>query len=474
MCVHKALECLCEVSTLCVPTELFDPVVVSRLPIKNLQGSKQKRRETTTNMSSLTDEARLTAECLCKQHHFTATVPSTSLPISATTCHCNSCRRVTGALYSIDAPWPGDFEAIRQSRLHWYDFSANLKILFCGTCSAPLFWESPTRDAHGLETGRTFTVFVGALANNEGAAPMQQALLLEVGCHMFVGDTRDGGASLWMRRMNGEQRPPVPRFAQAKSDNEQQLAWDWPGGTEAATHPGQQQQDEVPVRCHCGGVDLVFLRREAEEDLRALPADELPHFVDPDSRKYVVVSDACNSCRVSFGADFSHQAFVWLRHLSFAARQQQNEAAAPTEDPSRAFPQTFDDLYAAVQEGDDDNNNNNNKDARMGTLAVYGSSEGVKRYFCSRCSACVLYVDEDRPTPVVDLAIGLVRAHEGARAERSFAWRLEARVPHGEDVADGWRGAWLRAVEAGVETYRDERSRVGDGGVHPDVSKGSS
>lgn len=391
----------------------------------------------------------LTAECLCKTHKFTTTVPHTALPLQATTCHCDSCRRFTGALYSIDAPWAGDPETIRQSTLQWYDFSANLKILFCGTCSAPMFWDSPKRDPDtGASVGRKFTVFVGALSNDSGAGRKDGQGLVEVGTHMFIGDTKDGGASMWMRGMNGEQAVPVKRFKEMKHESEE-LAGDWPGAEYLAEAQKQEAQDEVPIRCHCGGVDLVFLRKEAEREWTAKEASELPRIVDPVSRKYVAGLDACDSCRLSFGSDFASWTFLFLRHIGFPTGKEEassNDDGSGNNDASPKFPETLQDLYTAVSEG------------KMGTLAVYRSSGHIKRYFCSRCSASVFYTGENRKNPnIVDLTLGVLHADEGARAESSFHWRLGGPMQHRQDMADGWRGTWLEAVEAEAESWRKER-----------------
>lgn len=398
-------------------------------------------------MASQSDDVSMTAECLCKTHKFTTTVPRTALPLKATTCHCDSCRRFTGALYSIDAPWSGDPATIRASTLARYDFSQNLKILFCGTCSAPLFWESPRRDAStGAAVGRKFTVFVGALSND---APTG---LVEVGCHMFVGDTRDGGASMWMRWMNGGGAPPVKRFAEMKYESEE-LAEDWPGaGMAGAAEDGEKE--EIPIRCHCGGVDLVFLRAQAEREFTANRADELPRVVDPVSRKYVAGFDACNSCRSSFGSDFFNWAFVFLRHIGYPSGRDLGEESGGG---SPGFPQTLQDLHAAVSSSQELKASSRQTDPRLGTLAVYRSSEGVKRYFCSRCSACVFYAADGKHRDMVDVAIGVLRADEGARAERSFKWLLGGPLQHRDDIAGGWRATWLKAVEAEAEAWRKER-----------------
>lgn len=405
-----------------------------------------------THVKTPNDDVPLTAQCLCKAHKFTIIVPRTSLPLKATTCHCDSCRRFTGALYTIDAPWHGDFETIRQSTLKWYDFSPNLNILFCGACSSPMFWDSPLRDAEtGGVIGRKFTVFVGALSN-EGPED-----LVEVGAHMFIGDTRDGGASMWMRGMNGDKAPLVRRFKGMKHESEE-LAEDWPGFvTKRNRLPGQEKQDEVPVRCHCGGVDLVFLRQEAEREFTAKKADDLPRLVDPVSRKYVAGLDACDSCRLSLGTDFSSWASVFLRHIAFPASKGQPEGPGDGRIPGPGFPPTLQDLHAAVSGWSPPLPPPGGKDARLGTLEAYRSSEGVTRYYCSHCSACVLYTDEGKHADAVDLAIGVVHAEEGARAEECFQWRPGGPIRHGDDMAGGWRGTWLKAVEDEEEAWRKAR-----------------
>lgn len=141
------------------------------------------------------DTAQITAQCLCKEHTFTATVPPSSLPLRASACHCNSCRRSTGAMYSIDAPWPGDPGVIGASTLKAYDFSPRIKLLFCGTCSSTMFWGPPAATPAGE---REYGVFTGALLN-EG--PKGLVRLVE---HIFVEDTVDGGATPWLRAPNGD------------------------------------------------------------------------------------------------------------------------------------------------------------------------------------------------------------------------------------------------------------------------------
>ncbi|KAJ4418331.1 hypothetical protein N0V82_005612 [Gnomoniopsis sp. IMI 355080] len=375
------------------------------------------------------DKIQITAQCLCEAHIFTATVVRSSLPLKASACHCNSCRHLTGAFYSIDVPWPGDHDAIRNSTLKKYDFSERLKVLFCGVCSSTMFWEQPD-DAKRVQYG----VFTGVILND---GPENLVRLTD---HIFVADTLDGGATPWLQKPNGD-GTIVKRWEQ-RAEKSAELSHDWPG--KVLPDAGWKRSVlEIPIRCHCRGVDLVFRQAEAlEENTSKQPAD-LSRYVDPVSRKPVAGMDACNSCRTSFGVDFFSWAFVFLRHVGFPVQ-------GPKSENSPSFPTTLNDLYAAVVAEEHE------KDPRLGTLSVHGSSDGVNRYFCSRCSACVFYA-ADKRHDVVNIAMGLLDSPQGTRAEETFLWLLGGPIQHRDDVMGGWREGWIKAVEADYEAWRVER-----------------
>lgn len=91
----------------------------------------------TNNIDSMAstsqDPVTLTAECLCKAHIFTTDVSKSQLPIKVSTCHCTSCRHLTGALYSSNAPWPGEREEVVNSGLKVYRFSEKIDVS-CFVC----------------------------------------------------------------------------------------------------------------------------------------------------------------------------------------------------------------------------------------------------------------------------------------------------------------------------------------------------
>ncbi|KAF2181334.1 hypothetical protein K469DRAFT_671473 [Zopfia rhizophila CBS 207.26] len=343
-------------------------------------------------MTSDPDTVTITAHCLCKAHNFTTSVPKSKLPLPAYACHCNSCRHVTGALYLIDSEWPEPRKNVDTSGLRKYAFSSRIKVLFCGTCSTPLFIED-TAEPHHLGA------FTGALKNNQGD-------LVKLVHHIFVGDTLDGDA--------------------------QEYNWDWPPASSLKGLSGKAEYDSVQVRCKCGGVDLVMHRGNYEGKER----EELPWFIDPTTHRPIASFDACDSCRLQSGIDIFHWTFAELKNLSYSS----NLAAE-----GKVFPKNTTDLRAAVDA----------QDPLMGTLTYYASSPDVQRYFCKNCSACVFYAVDSRPD-IVDVALGLLDAPDGARAEGFVLW-LFGKLVWVEDTKGGWREDLMKRIEKESEHWRIER-----------------
>ncbi|GAW13725.1 hypothetical protein ANO14919_031140 [Xylariales sp. No.14919] len=364
------------------------------------------------------ETVELVAHCLCQAQRFTAQVPRSTLPLSAIYCHCTSCRRVTGAMYSTYVPWPGDQDAIRSASLRRYVFSEPITILSCGTCSSTMFAETILADGgpprYGVQTGVLTNVDIPNLIN--------------ISHHVFVDDTLDGGATPWLCAANSDgTRPRLWRGARG-AEEYASTAHHWPvGDTGSDSLPS-----EIPVRCHCGGVDLVL--RQPVTDFAAKKRSELPWFVDPTSNKLAGGFDACDSCRLSSGVDIFHWTFVLLRHLAFPPK------LGPT-----GFPASSTELKNAVAATD--------RDSRWGTLTFYESSPDVQRYFCSRCSACVFYATDSRPD-LVDLAIGLLATKNGSRVEELVSWDFGGRMVWRQDVAGGWRQSFIENAEAEADRWR--------------------
>ncbi|PSN69382.1 hypothetical protein BS50DRAFT_572530 [Corynespora cassiicola Philippines] len=355
------------------------------------------------------DTATITSHCLCKAHIFKADVPRSSLPLIASVCHCTSCRHSTGALYTSEAPWPMPASKVDTSTLKSFAFSDTSNILFCGTCSTPIFWSFPT------DPDADLIVLTGTLQNDA-------CDLVKIERQIFVGDTLDGGASPWLRAPNadGEQ---VKRYEGYGGE----LGWEWPPAS-ALTGYEARGQASVPVHCKCRGVDFVMHAGSYAGKGR----EEVPWYVDPVTHKNVANFDACDSCRLWSGIDLFHWTFTSMEHLTFK--------------DGKPFPKDKSGLKALVDA----------RDPSVGTLRYYASSPDVQRYFCGNCSASVIYAVDTRPT-VIDIAVGLIGADDGARAEGFLSWDFGGRVGHRRDVEGGWREGLAERVEKESEEWRIAR-----------------
>lgn len=217
-------------------------------------------------------------------------------------------------------------------------------------------------------------------------APRQAGRLLRLARHIWVADTVDGGASAWLRRPNADGKE-IPRYRERLGE---ELPWDWPQASSLAELEGKQEQEALPVWCHCRGIELRLRRG----DYASREREQLPWFVDPTTDRLLAGFDACDSCRLQVGCDI-----VELANIAQA--------------DGGALPKTTAELQAAVDAGD----------PAVGTLAYYRSSPDVRRYFCRVCSASAFYACDDRPE-IVDVAVGLLEAPDGARAEGLLSWGL--------------------------------------------------
>ncbi|WPH01366.1 Hypothetical protein R9X50_00420800 [Acrodontium crateriforme] len=370
-------------------------------------------------MATNTKDIELVAQCLCKSNTFTTQVSQSSLPLEATFCHCDSCRHLTGAMQSSSVPWPGPTEPIEGSNLAQYEVSEKLTLFFCKTCSSPMFcrWH----DMQDKTT--TYHVPTGALSNNNVPS------MIRVQRHMFVSDARDGGSAVWLQKLD-DSETQIPCWEGWPSRSEQVD----PRNMDIAEKPSV---DDVPVYCHCKGVNLVFRSGAAKAEFSNTAKDKLPWFVDPENYRLLASFDACDSCRISTGADVFNWCFTLLRHLDFpsSADQLSEQGQFPNNTPA---------LKTAVIA--------NNRDPRLGTLTYYSSSPNVQRYFCSKCSATVFYAVDSRPD-MVDLAIGLLQANDGARAEGALTWGLGMMVWDG-DVKGGWRESFVDIIKNNAVDWR--------------------
>lgn len=136
---------------------------------------------------------------------------------------------------------------------------------------------------------------------------------------------------------------------------------------------------ELLAQCHCGGVSFKISR--PREDFINSPNSQ--GWIHPsDSTKWLACLDICDDCRLVNGTHVIGWMFVPLDHIS---------PSPPT-------------------------------DLMIGSSKSFRSTPNVLRTFCGTCGATVFYSCKERPT-VVDIAVGLLRAPEGAMAENWAVWR---------------------------------------------------
>ncbi|KAH7361300.1 Mss4-like protein [Pyrenochaeta sp. MPI-SDFR-AT-0127] len=361
------------------------------------------------------DSITLTAHCLCKANVFKTDVPRSKLPLPAYVCHCDSCRHVTGAMYMADVRWPEPRAAVDISNLKPFPFSPRMDLLFCPTCSTPIFWASRQ------DQTRLLGVLTGALSN-------EKETLIKFVDQSFVGDTLDGGASVWMFHPNHD-GSEMKRFRLGSDDeNAEELPQQWPSPSELTGYE-LTKEDAIPIRCKCRGVDYVLHRGDYSKTNK----EDLPFNIDPQTYKLVAEFCGCDSCRLQSGVDVFHWTFAEMKHISFRNNQ--------------PFPTHSTDLKKMIDA----------RDPNVGTLTYYISSPGVERYFCSNCSACIFYSWQERPE-ILDIAIGVLEASDGARAEGLLSWTFGARIDFREDGDGGWRQNLFDKVEKEGEEYRIERA----------------
>lgn len=265
-------------------------------------------------------------------------------------------------------------------------------------------------------------VFTGALKNDEGD-------ILSFDKHIFVSDTKDGGASVWWKTDGGGKAVKQYLIRGGSKDGEEhgeEVPGGWPEKKDLVPFK-EKRAKELPLWCRCRGVELVIKREEYELDGKT----KLPRYVDPETGKLAAEFCACDSCRLHAGIDVFHWTFTHLRNI-----KTKNGTPLPTR---------IEDLKKAVDEGKKE----------LGTLKYYKSSPGVERYFCSSCGASVFFANKTRPE-VIDVAVGLLDAEEGARAEGFLSWNY-GTVDFKEDSKGGWREPILDRVEKESEEWRVQK-----------------
>ena len=319
----------------------------------------------------------LKISCACKAVSGSIDVPTSSLPLPMTLCHCNICRHITGQLcVSVVFAPKGSKELQIRGKPNSWNASSGLIRYFCGDCGTRLYETLPDRGLTGFCTG--------ALHRAEGIVALQQ--------HIFVVDTKDGGLRDWLPDCLAweefhEISAQVPRGVDISSLTRRTNT--------------EQYEEKVHARCYCGGVQFDVSRPNEGSSALSSPwpdviapyhtqssenADDVKWWLRANGTRFLAGLCACNSCRIGSGYDIQAWAFIPKSNILQA--------------------------------------NGESLDFSMGTLKQYKSSRDTYREFCRTCGATIFWHCEERPD-LIDVSVGLLDAESGARAEDWLEWWTE-------------------------------------------------
>ncbi|KAH8649939.1 hypothetical protein BX600DRAFT_473843 [Xylariales sp. PMI_506] len=315
--------------------------------------------------------------------------------------------------------------------------------------------------------------------------------------HFNVAGTKDGGLAPWIEEVTGQklelyrhagpddpddvEHGPVDfaTMAGAAPQGQEQLLQqrqtdDGEGdNSSASTSTGTSEKKpkeevegarEKPLlaSCHCGTVSFHITRpSRASRDLHSpfpdlmipynlsLPvsanADDVKWWLrqapgaasntDEDPTRYLAGTCACRSCRLISGFEIQTWAFVPCANIFF--RVPSTVTAGP-EDVGEGEGEGEGEEAAEVIAVKEIPLSNDFSGLPPGILSSYESSPGTHREWCATCGATVFWRADWR-AGLVDVSTGLLRAPEGARAERWLDWWV-ARVSFSEEVARGRYG----------------------------------
>jgi hypothetical protein len=338
----------------------------------------------------------LTVSCKCGAASHTFSVPTSKLPLPTNLCSCNISRRISGTLltsyvnitFDPDAPNPD------LSDLTPYESSNILTRYFCSTCGTHMYLHYK-KDGHFEVATGTFQ-----LDSTDG--------IIDFRSHMWIEDTIDGGASPFITEIGDRTLNRYPQ--EAKPSVELSLTWrDEPKST------AQDNEDKLHAHCHCRGVEFWISRPTQESrNTKARYSDLVKpyHSEDsenpsnetwflPRSNRFMAGTCACKSCRLALGFDITTWAFVPVTNISL-----DREGAKPFQ-----------------------------RHPYWGTMKAHLLPDGITRTFCGVCGANVFWDgwSKDGSPSLIDVAVGLLDARTGARAEEWLAW-WPNRVSFEEDA----------------------------------------
>jgi len=298
---------------------------------------------------------------------------------------------------------------------------------------------------HGIGDANDYhAVFTGVLRDRASGLSRWEK-------HLHIGDTRDGGFADWVeavhgvrvKRWKGEDDEELPRGRRAEPSSQQKTITashdsstgafttisditdnTITGGSKSASDANtvavpESEPDTLPAHCHCNGVRFRITRPSAVSKNLTSPLPDVlaktdPAKYDPASwwlaspTQYLAGTCSCESCRLTSGTEVVEWAFVPAANIQIQCPRNLRMGKVK---------------WVEFKPG-----------KGIGTLKSYQSSEGVTRWFCGKCGCGVFWTGVARPE-LIDVAVGLFDAEEGARAESWLKWVTE-RVSFEEEAGD--------------------------------------
>jgi hypothetical protein len=221
---------------------------------------------------------------------------------------------------------------------------------------------------------------------------------------IFVDGTGDGGMSVWLpdlkKMVGGEEGVPPKKGTYFVSR-------ETGGGSKSVP-----REEKVFASCHCQGVQFILTRHEHDDPSLGIYAEGAEWWLRDSGRHYAAVFDACRSCRLTTGFEL----VAWA-HVPRANIRMMDGSPFQLE---------------------------------AGTLAHYDSSPGIHRDFCARCGATVFFRKDGRTPEIWDVAVGLLQADTGVRAEEWLGWDTEVSL--GEEAVDR---SLIRMLEGGLKGWKE-------------------
>lgn len=379
------------------------------------------------------DTKTIKATCLCGDAAHDITLPSNAFPIPTYFCSCNSCRHMTGTLFLSSAFLPPSYKPSPDllGKLTSFKFSDRITQYFCKRCGSTMLSKCLPKPTSTYRTG-SWDVMTGTLEAFDG--------VLDLKGHEYIHDTLDGGFSDFMTTSSERS---LDRWSDGINDSPQlPLYWRSPELPKPLNPTAR-----LPAHCKCNGVRFYIARPSLQSTHASRPWPDLliPYYsqhqqnatkpldaahetwwLRANKTKFLAGLCSCTSCRLASGMEITPWAFIPAIDISLDA-----EGHTPLPSVTGTATETF------------------------GSLATYASSSNVTRSFCSVCGAIVFFSETERSeTTLLDVAVGLLEAAEGARAESWLEWRTE-RLSFREDAV-GRAGSLVEGIEKGLREFREK------------------